>query len=363
MQRCESCGRQRLIDAVLRRWRVTGPGEAPAIVEEHPLCAECHAWLRGLFDEVRANRHGAPGIAGSPAHGDRALLFADQCYLCRELLDSAASIVDCHRPGSSTLAWGGFIVCAACDLWVASLAMDGRTARGMAERRIDGPYGDWPHPDCSRVTVTLALSNVAAREAVRAICGRMRVQVSGELPASNADALLLFEALDREAYPVWAWDAPVHWRGRIAFAPLARREALLRAVSAGATDWLTIPVTPQQVAGAMQRALRAWTRPVRIDRGTGLAVAYPDAEERPSLSVELEPGAERWETAWLLRRYTRGYDDLAVTADGRVLIFPRAPHEHLPAIAARLNRLLLGRCTVRPVARWEPAYRRLDAVG
>jgi hypothetical protein len=364
MDRCQACGEQRLIDAFMRRWRAASSGGPPAFTEEHPLCAECHAWLTGLIDEIRASRFGAAGLLGSPSHGDRALVFGDQCYLCRELLGPVASIVDCRRPQDGLIAWGAFLLCAACDTWLANMAMDGRSVRGTATRSIDGPYGLWPHPGLAGLQVTVAVVDVAARSAVRTVCNAMGVSVSGDLPIAGQGApVLFFEPREREACPAWAWDAPVHWRGRVAMVAFSRQAPLLRAVSAGASDWLTIPTTPQQVTAALQRAAREWSRPIRIDRETGLPCAYPDAEDRPSLSIEPARGADRFELIWLLRRYSRGYDDLAISDDGRILLFPRVPASSLPAVAARLNRLLLGRGTLRSSEALEPAYPRLNAAG
>jgi hypothetical protein len=192
----------------------------------------------------------------------------------------------------------------------------------------------------------------------------MGVAVSADPPpAFNPGAVLFFEPREREAYPTWAWDAGIEWRGRIALASLSRREPLLRAIAAGASDWITMPTTPQQVTGALQRAFRIWSRPIRIDRETGLPFAYPDAEDRPALWVRPDPGADRFELVWLIRRYTRGYDDLAATDDGRILLFPRTPADHIPHIARRLNRLLLGRCRLEVPERVELARTRLDAAG
>jgi len=65
--------------------------------------------------------------------------------------------------------------------------------------------------------------------------------------------------------------------------------------------------------------------------------------------------------AWLLRRFSRGYDE-AVVAEGRILLLPRVPAPHIGRVRARLARVLAGQCSVS-VVETSSARQRFDATG
>ena len=111
----------------------------------------------------------------------------------------------------------------------------------------------------------------------------------------------------------------------------------------GAVAWLTIPLTPQQVTAALSFALRQRGLRACWDPETGLPVAALEGFERNGVLCTPSDGADRFELAWLLKRFARGYDDV-VMSNGEILLLPRASAGSLNLVIERLEKLLAGRC-------------------
>ena len=69
----------------------------------------------------------------------------------------------------------------------------------------------------------------------------------------------------------------------------------------------------------------------------------------------------RFEVAWFARRFSRGYDELALVG-GHIVLVPKAPPERLGDVRMRLSRLLAGRCALEELETAEFAPR-FDAAG
>jgi hypothetical protein len=75
------------------------------------------------------------------------------------------------------------------------------------------------------------------------------------------------------------------------------------------------------------------------------------------------PGTDLFELGWLLKRFSRGYDDIA-WHNGTVLVIPRAPSDHVAGVAERLSILVDGRCEFHVVRPRDLApVRRFEAAG
>ena len=144
----------------------------------------------------------------------------------------------------------------------------------------------------------------------------------------------------------------------IVVAGLRAKRDLAHALEAGARCWATIPITPQQLTAALSRASRgefgSW------DAETCLPILDADKLDRPVVQCEPLPGVDLFELAWLLKRFSRGYDEVG-WHNGTILVVPRAPSDHVAGVAARLSVLVDGRCTfavmqprnVQPATRFE----------
>jgi CheY-like chemotaxis protein len=361
---CSCCGTARKLASILRRRQVREDGRwiAPAPgAAHHPLCGECSEWIEDVIRSVREPSL-KPTLFGAPAAGGRSLVFNDQCQLCRELLGASASVIDCVAAPGRRQGWPPLQVCPACERWVASLAEDGRSARGRATRSLDGAYGEWLHPNLRNVRVVACIADAAVAEMVQETCQSMHVDIAFEGPVEPSSVLLL-EATPAGQASAFIERLQPHVLATVILAPLAAKADLWSALQAGATDWLTVPTTPQQLTAALVRARRIYTQPPTWDEGTCLPGIAPEYAGKPMLMISPEPGADRFEIAWSLRRFSRGYDELGIYRDAIVLI-PRVAAGTVSGVAERLARVLgPGTCTIDvlslpvmgPVQRFEAA--------
>jgi CheY-like chemotaxis protein len=144
----------------------------------------------------------------------------------------------------------------------------------------------------------------------------------------------------------------------VVVAGLRARRDLEQSLEAGARCWATVPITPQQLTAALSHASRgdfgSW------NSETCLPVLDVRKLDRPVVQCEPLPETELFELAWLLKRFSRGYDEVG-WHNGAVLVIPRAPSDHVDGVAARLSVLVDGRCTfsvlranqVKPSVRFE----------
>lgn len=326
-----------------RSWRPDAHRPGGAV----PLCQSCAEWLGGL---AAAARHpdGAYRVIGGPSAGNRKLVFEDQCQVCCEMPNGRAARLAWVSPSGDRLE---IFACTGCEAWLTALASDGRTIRGAGDRDIDGPYGNWPHPNLRGLHVRMDIEDHATRSLVAETCRAMGMEVT----TGNADILLT------QATPGGHAARTVRERkgldlSAIVLAGLRARRDLQQALDAGARTWATVPVTPQQLTAALSRASRgeagAW------DDETCLRLVNPEKIERTVVACEPSPGTDLFELAWLLKRFSRGYDEL-YWHNGQVLIVPRAPTDLVANVASRLAVLVDGRCsfTVRPPGELAPAVR------
>jgi hypothetical protein len=329
---------------VLRRRIVRQGGiELPRAVQatwSHPLCGICSEWLAGVLLQARRSSTEPLPLFGSPVTNGRPLALDGQCQICRSDLGPTSAALEWFDGASPARPWLVYVVCAACEGWIGSLADDGRSARGRAGRDLDGAYGGWLHPNLREITVAIDVGDAGARETIEESCTTMGVAIRNSAPG-DADVLLV--EVSRVSAPGIRADPGS--RSRILLAPITAHDQLVAALESGASDWLTIPVTPQQVSAALSRARRLWRLRLPWDAVTALPTAVLTGDERPALDVRPAPGVPRFELAWLLKRFVRGYDEVVV-AQGTIVIFPRVVERDLGAVAARLERVLHGRCTV-----------------
>ena len=322
-----------------------------------PVCRDCEAWLRGLLRDASESPSAAHPLYGKPSPGLRVLMFDDQCHVCHMMPGGTGALLSSAAVLDGLDSWAAIFLCPACEAWFGSLAEDGRSARGNDERSIDGPYGAWPHPNLRELRIHLSVRDAGARSAVLESCESMGVTV---VDRPDADTVIFVEAGTRGQAEARLKDE-LPRRGRVLLATLGARDDLVRSLALGATAWLTIPLTPQQVTAALSSTLRQ--RGVRLnwDQATGLAYANLEAEERIALRCEPAEGTDTFELAWLLKRFSRGYDD-AVMADGEIVLLPRVPAEQVDAVIARLERLLAGRCRLTRIERGGLTHR-FEAAG
>lgn len=264
--------------------------------------------------------------------------------MCRMPAGPDAIVVAVDASTSSVMPRSAALLCAACKAWFLSLTSDLRSVRGLAARSIDGPYGQIVHGSVAPLSVAIEIVEPEASELVAAVSERMGAVLveADDDPDAAADVLLVEFA--RPADPV---DWRSHPRRLIAMVPEALRARLPEVAAVARADWVTLPVTPQQVAHALLRAAR-FPSGLPRDSLTALPIAVEPPTSSPVLAVNVAAGVDGQLVAWRLKRYARGYDEVVMTVDGVLLIIPRCEPKLVPAVAKRLNALLRGLASVAP---------------
>lgn len=293
------------------------------------LCGGCARWLADLARETAAGA--AAGLLAAPRpYG--VLVFDDQCVLCRAIPCGepwAAEVVTWLRGGRS---WRGPTLCRPCALWLLALASDGRTAQGSAARRAEDEYGAWLQPHLPPLALSLLVEDAEARRLIREVAARIPAAAEEEpvpllvreIPPSGTAGL-----------PPTDWSAP----RELWLVPARAAARLPELLHEGVADWRTLPVTPQQLVGGIELAVREWCARSSWFRPLGLRLVDAAAVTEPFVVFEAAPGTEL-ETVWLLRRFARGQDALGALPDGRIALLPRGGGEAAAAIAERLGYLL-----------------------
>lgn len=335
MSACDCCAAARsavllrAFDATATRWQAR-------------LCTHCLGWLH---DVVSAARDDSPRLIASPTVNGRDLVFDDQCRLCRRISGEPLASVECRVSGGGRVPFPNLRLCVPCDAWLASIARDGRSPRSLRARDIDGGYGNWLHPNLRALTAAVDISDAAARATVLQSCGSMDI-AAGQPDAVASPSVLFLEVPARVRRRTPANPAPVPL---VLLAPHTARHDLLAALSPDVVDWLTLPVTPQQVAAALTRVLLFRGRPRDWDGRLALPVLHPVEPMPPTLLVRPLRGVDPFEVVWLLRRFARGYDDLGALG-GEIVLVPRVPVRRLDTVARRLATLLGGRVSIETLA-------------
>src|SRR6185437_9854752 len=315
---CPCCGETRAAAALLRRrpmrWDRGWQPDATRAVARQPLCGLCCLWLNGILQEV--SRDGpTPGrpararVFGAPGTNSIALLFDDQCQVCHAVPSAGGALVDCVSAENQAQSWPPLFLCTACDAWLGSLADDGRSARGTRDREIDGPYGEWPHPNLRELVVQVEVSDRGASATVIESCAAMGVPVDLRRRSDAEHSVLFLEAVPGHDLASRVATKRQNHGAVVVLAGPSAAQPLRTALEAGASGWLTIPLTPQQVTASLTAALRRHLR-LHWDPATALPIAGNLDGARPALLVVPRPGVEpfarRLAASPLLPRVRRG---------------------------------------------------------
>lgn len=355
---CSSCHRACVPETLFAR---AAPGASPQDdpghpgVQKSPLCEECTRWIGRATQLARLGRPELASILGAPVPTAGRMARAGECTFCRGRLRAPGATIE-FLPLISDDGGPGLqlVLCGACEIWLASLVLDNRSARRVTHRDLDGEYGAFLHPNLRGIAVSIDTADEGTEIAIRHACASMGIDTA---PGAAAPVLIV-EASDDGRATRHLRDAFGPRRATVVAAPANAHHDLADALLEGATEWVTAPLTPQQLAAALARAVRLRPAPQEWDPASCLPIAHLPPRERAALVALPARDVDPFDAAWLLRRFARGYDELLVH-DGAILLLPRAPASKLPAIAARLERVLLGRCRFAPFA--PPALRHFEA--
>ncbi len=289
---------------------------------------------------------------GQPAANGRHLVFDDQCAACCDSPEERAERVAWLRREQ----WAGeLFLCVPCARWLLGLAASGRTLQGSMGRHLDGDYGVWPHP---RLRGMRIWSRVRDRGAAGVIAAAT-VAMGLEPVSAPGDADAVLAEAGPGAAELCRGLGPGACRVIVLAGPKARLETV-RALEAGAFGWVTVPATPQQLTWTLARLARG-ERPGGRDAATCLPLLEPAGAGRAWLWVEARGESEGWATAWLVRRFSRGYDAVGAV-EGGVGVVPLVPPGAVGRVAERL-RLAAGGARVEIREAAERGRQRFEAAG
>lgn len=338
MAKCETCGAG-VASLRLRRWHAEPSGTGIAVAGKPvtiEACGDCGTWLARALGIGAARGPGT--IYGVPAPSGRRVVFNDQCRICRLPVASDASVVAIDTSSSSVPPRSSVLLCGACTAWFVAVASDLRSVRGLATRNIDGPYGQVIHGNVGEMTLCVATLDDTTHQLIATVAERMGARIIDPTAGTTDAQTVLVVELARPT-------DPVEWRTHpgqvIALVPEALRGRLPEVATASRADWITLPATPQQVAHALLRAARFGYGLPR-DSTTGLPIALEPEVGSPLLAARPAAGADPQLVAWRLKRYARGYDEIAVTTEGVLVVVPRCEPGLVPTVASRLDGLLGG---------------------
>lgn len=313
------------------------------------MCGWCARWLAQLAADARS---GEGRLFGQPGANGRHLVFDDQCAVCCESPAERAERVAWEREEQAA---GELFLCVPCARWLLGLATSGRTLQGSRGRHLDGGYGAWPHPRLRGMRTWRRVRDRGVAEVIAAAAAAM-----GLLEAASpeeADAVLAEAGAG--AADLCRELGPAAGRVIVLAGPGAQVETA-RALEAGALGWATVPATPQQLTAALARLARG-EGPGGWDPATCLPLLEPGRVGRPWLWVEVPGAGEAWGTAWLVRRFSRGYDAVGAV-DGGVGVVPLVPPGAVGRVAERLRQAVPG-VQVEVRGAEEPPWRRFEAAG
>jgi hypothetical protein len=329
----------------VKRWhasfdaaRLAVPGAARPPLN---ICDGCGSWLASVLHAA-----GGPGVQpavfGMPRHGRRRRVFPDQCQLCRLPILAEAALLR-FDAGRQSPRGPQALLCPSCDGWFTSLASDLRSARGLVDRTIDGPYGESLHPVVGPVPVAIHVADADTLELVTTVCRRMGAVIADSEEDTPAQVTIVELRGEPDARAL----APAGERV-VALVPYHLRAMLPTLAGAKVADWITLPATPQQLAHSVALTVRPQPVPA-LDPRTALPVAPALEAGTPVLAAVIPPSGDHSTVAWLLKRFARGYDEVVVDLTGRILVVPRCDQSQLPSVARRLTALLDGVAAVTPV--------------
>lgn len=354
---CGCCGRAEPADVLLQA-RTVRLLERRAMARGRDsgwsaaVCAACLQWLLGLVNGIRWETGEGPALVGAPAVAGLPQVERDQCHVCWTRPGEFASLVEATGVNGSAAAWAPLLCCRPCDGWLGSLATAGESARRRAQRQLDGAYGRWLHPNLRALSVAVDVSSAPVRAAIVQACVTMRLGVD---PGPGEHAAVAFHDVAS------VMRRPPGGRATIVVARYGEAAGLRGALAPGVREWLTDPITPQQVTAALVRVARGLPPP-RFDAHYLAPILVPGGESRPALALDPGPGGTPVETAWLARRFARGYDDVGVLG-GQLVVVPHVALAEAVVVEQRLRRLLAGKVTVAALPGGTGGWRRFEAAG
>ncbi len=357
---CHICASSRP-DAVLLLSSETRRGDGPWVFvrqdKAYDLCTGCHVAVARVSQAASTGGedHVALGVPAGQAETKRAG-FCDYCDAMLGDCSFGLDIVANRRRSAARMSkHSGTVVrqriCLACARWWIATMRDPSSLVGAGLRRLEGPYGGW-------------LGDLSS-DAVAAFLSKRDLGVLRDTLAAGGFEVLPLDALAKGGgHPIFL-RAGRRDRARSLVASLgreARRVILVampdsiedarKALLAGATDLLAEPLTPNQIAGALERLGSGWAH--HRSSASGLPVLEDTLPASrfglPATDLDFEAGENGVLANYLaVRKFVRGFDYVGVRHHN-VAARVYAAEEDAEHIRDRLAEVLGVAVTMTPVA-------------
>ncbi len=318
------------------------------------LCEDCAGWFGELMQTAAVGQGDTRGRLGIPTRSSAARTAENGCDYCHSGLGGVAFAVDvvpftaggAARGPRRALPIRHQRLCGYCAAWLQSVMYDPSAMLGQSDRRDEGPMGVWRSVQVSNVATCRlgTMDNLVVATTIGAN-GLTPVEVdAARMPdALQAGHVGFMGAGGREAERLVRRLAPNLLAKLAVVAHVDGLDDAFAAMRAGAADFLASPLSPQQVAGSVDRlmsgvpqtergpllGLPVYRGPIRDGYGTALPIVVR------LLKPEHAPMA-----ALLLRRFVRGYDRVGEDGERNLRALIYCPADHLPFVVGRLTPLM-----------------------
>jgi len=349
--------------------RADGSWASNSAIATYRLCATHFEWAHSLLWTSTAGYSAGGLTLGIPMRDRGDIAQAGACDSCGSLLPSEAFGIDLVPNGQvfvrrSLFRHAGAIrqhrVCRHCQAWWVATFDDDSAARGTSHREGEGPQGNW-FATCASDTqsVDLTARDGAVLATTVYAAGKQNTPCDpGDADAAEPGVLFLGAGRRDRASRIVARLTPAQRRRTVIVCRPDGIDDAHEALKLGAADLLASPLSPQQVAAAIDR-IGLPVRPTARDAATGLPV-YGNPMNlygHGGSVIEVQPpkNEDVRVTALLLRRYLRGYDLVGSDGKGAVNAMVFCPPEFIDTVAGRLHRIIGERARVKVLSRAKPA--------
>jgi hypothetical protein len=318
-------------------------------LHDYSLCDACYWLVAGVAQRAASSMPGATELPLGVPRSESTVKRAGYCDYCDgelgdesvgvELVTDRRQVVGRVSRHVGTMLWQR--ICHGCARWWSAALRDAASITGRSHRSLEGAPGGWiGRQPADVLPVSLSKRDRETLETTLRSMGT-RVLDSGSLAESERPTFFVRAGRRDRARTFVAASRP-RARRCVVVAALDSLEDARQALLEGAADLLAEPLTPNQIAGALDRLGTGWAN--ARDSRTGIPLLGDGIPQTfyglPATDLTFGAAAEPPLFMYLsLRRMLRGFDFVGLHG-GAVTARVYASSENVPGIAERLRDIL-----------------------